>query len=300
MITAQPKRSIASFFADTQLRCVSHQVILTTCYLRQCHTQSTAPKIGLRELTAYYMVKAGFRTTTAQQEPPKDKANEPAARPLKRHADPTPPITTVARKTRTDRQSRQPEEAQPQPADEGSSPDPLPEEMPYEATSQPGENTTMRGKLKACAAVWKATVVNQLVLSWVLQGFPLMWNTSPPPQPFWGKNHQSALDNSDFVSNTIQDLLRAGTIKCQDSRPFMTCPLGVVTQKDKLRLIWDGRAVNKHLHVLEFCYKSLRQVPSWLKPDDYMFTLDLKSGYHHMDIREADWKYLGFEWQGVF
>ena len=31
-----------------------------------------------------------------------------------------------------------------------------------------------------------------------------------------------------------------------------------------------------------------------------MFTLDLKSGYHHLDIRETDWKYLGFEWQGLF
>jgi len=186
--------------------------------------------------------------------------------------------------------------------DGGTPPAPLPEEMPFEAPAQAQTGTpmTMRGKLKACAAVWKATVVNQLVLSWVLQGFPLMWNTGPPPQPFWGRNHQSALDNSDFVSNMIKDLLRAGTIRCSDSRPFMTCPLGVVDQEGKLRLIWDGRAVNKHLHVPEFCYESLRQVPGWLQPDDYMFTLDLKSGYHHMDVCKADWKYLGFEWQGIF
>ena len=32
------------------------------------------------------------------------------------------------------------------------------------------------------------------------------------------------------------------------------------------------------------------------QPDDYMFTFDLKSGYHHVDIHEEHWKYLGFAW----
>ena len=27
-----------------------------------------------------------------------------------------------------------------------------------------------------------------------------------------------------------------------------------------------------------------------------MFTFDLKSGYHHVDISPAQWKYLGFAW----
>ena len=29
---------------------------------------------------------------------------------------------------------------------------------------------------------------------------------------------------------------------------------------------------------------------------DYVFTLDLKSGYHHVDIYQQHWKYLGFAW----
>ena len=32
------------------------------------------------------------------------------------------------------------------------------------------------------------------------------------------------------------------------------------------------------------------------QPGDYMFTFDLKSGYHHVDIQREHWKYLGFEW----
>jgi len=251
-------------------------------------------------LAAYYLVKAGLRAPTATNEPPSDAEIQSTVRPPKRRAEPIPTTKTAADTTQAGRRSLPSEKAPEKLAAEGSSPAPLPEGMPHEAPAPSGEITFMRGKLKSCAAVWKMTIVNQLVLSWVLQGFPLLWSTGPPPQPFWGMNHQSARDHSDFVTSTIRDLLRAGTITRQDSRPFMTCPLGVVEQKDKLRLIWDGREVNKHLHVPEFRYESLRQVPGWLRPNDYMFTLDLKSGYHHVDVRETDWAYLGFEWQGVF
>ena len=77
-----------------------------------------------------------------------------------------------------------------------------------------------------------------------------------------------SLDNSVFVSSAIDNMLKAGTILRQSTRPFMTCPLGVVEQKGKLHLIWDGRAVNKHLLVPEFHYESLRQVLGWLRPGD--------------------------------
>ena len=30
---------------------------------------------------------------------------------------------------------------------------------------------------------------------------------------------------------------------------------------------------------------------------DYVITFDLKSGYHHVDINEEHWRYLGFYWK---
>ena len=33
---------------------------------------------------------------------------------------------------------------------------------------------------------------------------------------------------------------------------------------------------------------------------DYMFSFDLKSGYHHVDIAKEHWKYLVFSWQSCF
>ena len=34
------------------------------------------------------------------------------------------------------------------------------------------------------------------------------------------------------------------------------------------------------------------------KREDYLFTFDLKSGYHHVDVHEKHWTYLGFERPG--
>ena len=31
---------------------------------------------------------------------------------------------------------------------------------------------------------------------------------------------------------------------------------------------------------------------------DFLFSFDLKSGYHHIDIAEAHFKYLGVSWEG--
>ena len=36
-----------------------------------------------------------------------------------------------------------------------------------------------------------------------------------------------------------------------------------------------------------------------LERDDLMFSFDLKSGYHHVNIAQEHWKYLGFAWRGA-
>ena len=37
-----------------------------------------------------------------------------------------------------------------------------------------------------------------------------------------------------------------------------------------------------------------------LKKGDYIFSFDLKSGYHHVEIAEVHYKYLGFAWNDKF
>lgn len=158
----------------------------------------------------------------------------------------------------------------------------------------------MRGRLRSHLEEWEKWVDNPLVLSWVREGFPLAWENGTPPPPHHGRNHQSAFDHADFVDQAISDLLAAKSIEPLPSKPHTVCPLGVVQRGEKLRLIYDGRPINDHLHSPTFRYEDLKAVPGFLLPGDFMFTLDLKSGYHHVDIRPDCWTYLGFEWRGQF
>ncbi|PNW69756.1 hypothetical protein CHLRE_21g752497v5 [Chlamydomonas reinhardtii] len=53
----------------------------------------------------------------------------------------------------------------------------------------------MRGRLKQNYSFWKTFVRSQLVLSWILAGFPLKW-ADGPPAPVWLANHSSAYEHT--------------------------------------------------------------------------------------------------------
>ncbi|CAI7919529.1 unnamed protein product, partial [Closterium sp. NIES-54] len=80
----------------------------------------------------------------------------------------------------------------------------------------------------------------------------------------------------------------------------LTCisPLNVVEQREKCRLILDLRKVNTNLIVPKFKYEGLSRVADVARAGDWMFSVDLKSGYHHIDIHPSCWKFLGFGFDG--
>ena len=53
---------------------------------------------------------------------------------------------------------------------------------------------------------------------------------------------------------------------------------------------------NQFLCKQKFKYEDLRTALLTFEKDDLMFTFDLKSGYHHIDICPMQWTYLGFAW----
>lgn len=161
----------------------------------------------------------------------------------------------------------------------------------------------MRGRLKEKSDFWKKITVNGLVRSWIMLGFTLMWlKTTGPPTPVFFYNHSSALEHASFVDGAIEELLATGAARAVEHQPRCVLPLGVVPKKgsSKYRLIFDARYINSHLHVPSFKYESLSSLTEVLKPNDYMFTIDLKSGYHHIDMHEDTWEFLGFQWKGCF
>ena len=88
------------------------------------------------------------------------------------------------------------------------------------------------------------------------------------------------------------------------TRAELTCilPLGVaVNLAGKLRLIWDGRHVNRHLPRYKFHMETLqREGLALFERSAWGGTADLSSTYHHIKIHGDSTSYLGFEWQGEF
>jgi len=143
-----------------------------------------------------------------------------------------------------------------------------------------------------------------LVMAWIQTGFTLLWNDKGPPAPHTLLNHASASQHHAFVTQAILDLLATGAAEAWHgpARPHCVSPLGVVTKpgSDKKRLILDLRVTNASLVIPPFKYESLSAVPDTLRQNDYMFTTDLASGYHHVDMHANYHTYLGFHWMGQY
>ena len=91
---------------------------------------------------------------------------------------------------------------------------------------------------------------------------------------------------------------------CQSGRvircvkpPCVVNPLSVSVQaKGKKRLILDLRYVNRHLQKKRIKYEDWKVAISYFEVGAYMFTFDLKSGYHHIEVATVHQCCLGFSW----
>lgn len=119
---------------------------------------------------------------------------------------------------------------------------------------------------------------------------------SAPPRCFLN-NNKSALQESDFVSEAIKDLLDRALIQQCSNVPYVVNPLTVSVQSSgKKRLILDLRVVNKHLWKQPVKYDDIKVALSFLQKCSYMIKFDLTSAYHFVEIFSPHTEYLGFSW----
>jgi hypothetical protein len=157
----------------------------------------------------------------------------------------------------------------------------------------------MRGRLKARLQFWQSFCTSTLVLTWIAGGLPLLWKDGPPP-PLVQRNHASCHEHADFVGTAVRELLATGAAVVASRPPHVVMPLGVVARPGtgKLRLIYDARYVNSFVQIPSFKYETLSKLGQVLRPGWWLFTIDLSAGYHHVDLAESAFPYMGFEWEG--
>ena len=159
---------------------------------------------------------------------------------------------------------------------------------------QEEQQASVAGRISKHADFWE----NQLnappfILDIVKNGFKANLTSTPPS--FFARNNNSSLKHEEFVSESINKLLQDNCIKEVQRAPVCVNPLSVA-EKPKLRLVIDLRHVNKFIELKKFKYENIRTISEIFDKDDYFFTFDLKSGYHHVKIHEDFQPYLGFSW----
>ena len=155
---------------------------------------------------------------------------------------------------------------------------------------------SVKGKLSQSVEFWRDTLkANNYVLSVISNGYVLPFKEEPPHKVF--RNHNVCSKYSKFIDESVQELLVNDCVQQTLEVPHVCSPLSVVcSSTGKLRLVLDLRYVNRYLWKYKFKYEDLRTVMSMFSCKDYLFTFDLKSGYHHVDISANHWRYLGFSW----
>ena len=132
-----------------------------------------------------------------------------------------------------------------------------------------------------------------ICLNIISNGYFIPFKEIPPK--FYAHNNASSRKHTEFVENTIKELLENRCIKELQEMPYCCNPLSVA-EGEKLRLVIDLRHVNKYIKINKFRYEDLRTFAEIFEQGEFFTTFDLTSGYHHVEIHPEHYKFVGFSW----
>ena len=159
-----------------------------------------------------------------------------------------------------------------------------------------GQVTDVQGKLKANISFWEQKLQPApWIISCIKEGYKLPLRSIP--DPYIRPNQASALANKEFITQAISEMVQNRCVVKVANQPHVCSPLSVVSNSvGKQRLVINLRYLNGYLWKDKFKYEDMRIAMLLFQQGDYMFSFDLKSGYHHIDIFEPHRQYLGFSW----
>lgn len=157
----------------------------------------------------------------------------------------------------------------------------------------------VKGRLKENVSFWKNIGANPEILETIEHGYKIPF--LEVPESSFSKNNKSAIENLDFVEETLSELQLNGCIKEVSSVPHVVNPLSVsINKQGKKRLILDLRKVNKLVWKDSFTFEDWKVGLEYFEKDAFCFKYDLSKGYYHIDIFEEHQTYLGFSVNGKY
>ncbi len=124
------------------------------------------------------------------------------------------------------------------------------DELPWEPA---GHGTIAAGSITKCQEFWRTFVRSPVVMTWIEEGFRLLWTVSPPPRREFA-NAPSAMGHHEFVSGAGEEMLAADAVTmlppgerpqvvspsgwCRSAEPISSGPLLI---SDMLTSTWERR-----------------------------------------------------------
>ena len=157
----------------------------------------------------------------------------------------------------------------------------------------------VKGRLAKHIDFWEKIGANSFVIDTIKNGYVIPF--IDPPGKMKLDNNKSALNNEQFVTDTVSELLSTGCVIEIPFQPHIVNPLSVATQKSgKKRLILDLSILNKSIKKEKIKFEDWKIAIQYFQKECYMYKFDLSSGYFHIDICPQQHTFLGFMWKGRF
>ena len=117
-------------------------------------------------------------------------------------------------------------------------------------------------------------------------------NLKPGAQPVHAKPYPLPYNQADEVDRQVQELLEANFIKPAENSPWAS-PTIIVPKparqgKVEFRMCIDYRELNHRTIKDRYTIPSMRDLYRQLRGNTIFSNIDLRSGYHHIRIRESD------------
>lgn len=155
------------------------------------------------------------------------------------------------------------------------------------------EGQNVKGRLKSRISFWEKIGANETIIDILKNGYKIPFLETPEPSV--SRNNKSALENMDFVEQSVNDLLKNGCVVETPFIPHTVNPLSVSKNKQgKKRLILDLRKINKYLWKDKFTFEDWKIGIEYFQKDAFCFKFDLSKSYHHIDIFPQHQQFLGF------
>ena len=112
-------------------------------------------------------------------------------------------------------------------------------------------------------------------------------------------NNRSALQNKEFVSQSVADLVQTRVCSSSSFSAFGGQSVECSYSKFGEETI-DLSILNKFVKRDKFKFEDWKIAVQYFEKENCMYKFDLKSGYLHLDICPQHQTYLGYEWGNKF